>query len=181
MRVAAARRASRRDADRAPCRRSAIRSAASASARCSSQVSGASTSALAISFRSPSVSRKRFDSRSTSAGDGSSATKWRASLSATCAAVAGWRARSASTARPCSTPPVRIALAEDRLRPGLVQARIEHELAAVLRIGRHRPQGPAGDHLGEAIDIVLRVDGAHAERMQLENLAREVLVQPASC
>ena len=41
----------------------------------------------------------------TSAGDGSSEEKWRASLNATCAAVAGWRAKSASTACPCSTPP----------------------------------------------------------------------------
>ena len=37
--------------------------------------------------------------------------------------------------------------------------------------------GPAGEHLGEAGDVVLGVDAAHAERMQLEDLAREVLVE----
>src|SRR5205823_6640660 len=74
-------------------------------ARGASQDSGAATSAFPTSFKSPCVARKRFANRSTSAGGGSSATKWRASLVATCLAVAGWRASAASTARPCSTPP----------------------------------------------------------------------------
>ena len=86
---------------------------------------------------------------------------------------------SASTALPCAASRLRVDLADDRLRPRLVHARIEHELAAVLRIGRRRNDGPAGQHLGEAGHVVLGVDRAHAERMQLEDLAREVLVQPA--
>ena len=45
--------------------------------------------------------------------------------------------------------------------------------------GRGREHGPAGQHLGEARDVVLRVAAAHAERMQLEDLARQILVQPA--
>ena len=51
--------------------------------------SGAATSAFPTSFKSPCVARKRFANRSTSPGGGSSATKWRASLVATCLAVAG--------------------------------------------------------------------------------------------
>ena len=40
-------------------------------------------------------------------------------------------------------------------------------------------EGPAGEHVGEADDVVLGVDGAHTQRMQLQDLAREVLVEAA--
>ena len=40
-----------------------------------------------------------------------------------------------------------------------------------------RHDGPAGDHLGEIGDVGLRVAGAHAERMQFEDLAREIFVE----
>jgi hypothetical protein len=73
--------------------------------RGAAQASGADTRVRASSFRFPSLSRKRLASRSTNVGGGASATKARASLVAMCRAVAGWRARSASTARPCSSPP----------------------------------------------------------------------------
>ena len=86
---------------------------------------------------------------------------------------------SASTALPCVDVRLRVDLADHGLRSRLVQARIEHELAAMLRIARRRNDGPAGQHLGEARHVLLRVDRAHAERMQLEDFAREVLVQPA--
>src|SRR5205807_5740194 len=43
---------------------------------------------------------------------------------------------------------------------------------------RHWAYRPSGDHLGEARDVVLCIPGAHAERMQLEDLAPEILVQP---
>src|SRR5262245_51044783 len=62
--------------------------------------SSAAISVLANSFRLPSLSVKLFASLSTSDGGGLSATKYRANLYATCRAVAGCRARSASTARP---------------------------------------------------------------------------------
>ena len=56
---------------------------------------------------------------------------------------------------------------------------IEHELAGARRILPEADHGPAGDHLGEAGDVVLGVDRAHADRMQLENFAGEVLVEAA--
>ena len=73
----------------------------------------------------------------------------------------------------------RRSLADHALRARLVHARIEHELAAVLRIAGGGNDGPAGDDLGEARDVVLGIDAAHAERMQLEDLARKVLVEAA--
>lgn len=73
-----------------------------------------------------------------------------------------------------------VALAEHGLPAGLVQPRIEGELAAVSGIGARRHQGPAGQHVGETDDVVLGVAGAHAERMQLHDLARKVLVEAAA-
>jgi hypothetical protein len=58
-----------------------------------------------------------------------------------------------------------------------MHACIEDEFAAVLRVAGRRNDGPAGEDLSEAGHVVLGVDAAHAERMQLENLAREVLVE----
>ena len=40
-------------------------------------------------------------------------------------------------------------------------------------------QGPARDHIGEPGDVLLGVDAAHAERMQLEDLAGEIFVEAA--
>ena len=60
-----------------------------------------------------------------------------------------------------------------------MQARIEGEFAAMLGIVARRHQRPAGEHIGEAGDVVLAVAGAHAERMQLEDLARQVFVEAA--
>ena len=50
---------------------------------------------------------------------------------------------------------VAIGFAEHGLRRRLVQARMEQELAAVVRVVAGRADRPAGDHLGEAGDIVL--------------------------
>ena len=71
---------------------------------------------------------------------------------------------------------VAIVAAHHAFRPGLVQTRIEHELAAVLGILLRRHDAPAGDDLGEARDVVLRIAGAHTDGMQLENLARQIFV-----
>ena len=71
----------------------------------------------------------------------------------------------------------RVASSDDGLRAGLVQARIEDELAAALRVLLERHDRPSRDHAGEARDIGLRVDGAHAERMQFENFAGEIFVE----
>jgi hypothetical protein len=57
--------------------------------RGAAQASSDVINALATSLRSPSVSRKVLASRSTSAGGGTSAMKWRTSFVATCVAVAG--------------------------------------------------------------------------------------------
>ena len=136
------------------------------------------TSVLATSLRSPSVSRKRLVSRRPDAGGGSSATKWRASLVATCRAVAGMARQHLQHRAALLETGIRIVSADHAsAAAGLVQARIEHELAAVIRIRRGGKNAPAGDDLGEIGDVGLRIDGAHAERMQLEDLAREILVE----
>ena len=69
-----------------------------------------------------------------------------------------------------------IALAEHDLIARLVQAFVEDEFAAVLRIVRIDP-GPAGEHFGEVRDVGLGVAAADAERVQFERLAREIFVQ----
>ena len=74
---------------------------------------------------------------------------------------------------------VLVSLVQHLLRAGLVQAAIERELAAVLGIVARRKEGPAGEHVGEADHVVLGVDRAHAESVQLQDLAREVLVEAA--
>ena len=99
--------------------------------RGASQASGAVTSALAISLRSPSVSRKRFASRSTSArrrlvGDEMARELASPHASRSPDGARGRRARAALL-----DAVVWIGLAEHRLRARLVHARIEDELAAV--------------------------------------------------
>src|SRR6478672_113259 len=75
---------------------------------------------------------------------------------------------------------VGVALAHYALGARLVHARIECELAAAHRVLAYRNDAPTRDHLGEARDIVLGVNGAYAERVQFENFARKILVQPAA-
>ena len=136
------------------------------------------TSAFATSLRSPSVSRKRLASRSTSAAGGSSATKWRASLVAMC--VGGRRmARQIARAR---RGPAR-SLRRDRLlpstfcAPGSCMRGLKTELAAMLGIVARRHHAPSGDDVGETGDVVLGIAGAHAQRMQFQDLAGEVFVE----
>ena len=117
--------------------------------------------------------------RSTAAGGGSSAMKWRASLVAMRCAVEGWRARSRSTATPCPKPAVGIARAEHHLRARLVQLGAEHELPGLRRRRSARRRPPIDQpvmHLGEGGDVGLRVAAADPERVQLEDLARQILV-----
>ena len=57
-----------------------------------------------------------------------------------------------------------------------MQARIEDELAAALRVLLERYDRPSRDHAGKARDIGLRVNGAHAERMQLR-IRGEIFVE----
>ncbi len=69
-----------------------------------------------------------------------------------------------------------IAFAEHNLFARLVQALGENEFAAMVGFGGQDP-GPAGQHLGEARDIGLRIAAADAERVQFENFAGEIFVQ----
>ena len=73
---------------------------------------------------------------------------------------------------------VGIGLAEHGLGARLVRPRDKHELAADVGVGDRRPQGPTGQRLCEADHVGLGVAGAHAERVQFQDLAREILVEP---
>ncbi len=74
---------------------------------------------------------------------------------------------------------VGVAPPDHRLRAGLVHARIELELAAAHRVLAKRHERPAGDHIGETGDVLLGVDRAHTQRMQFEDLARQIFVEAA--
>ena len=76
-------------------------------------------------------------------------------------------------------PGIGIGLAHHLLRARLMQALVEYELGAVLGIVVGGNDRPAGEHLGKTNHVVLGVAGAHAEGMQLEYLARQVLVETA--
>ncbi|ESS38093.1 hypothetical protein P355_0132 [Burkholderia cenocepacia KC-01] len=75
-----------------------------------------------------------------------------------------------------------VRAAHYRARAGFVQVRAKHECAG-RRIARLRPapagDAPAGQCAREFRHVGLRVAGAHAERMQFHDFAREVLVEPA--
>ena len=53
------------------------------------------------------------------------------------------------------------------------------EFAAVIGIRYGLADRPAGQDLGEIGDVVLRVGRAHAERVQFQDLARQILVEAA--
>jgi hypothetical protein len=72
--------------------------------------------------------------------------------------------------------PVGETAAEDGLGARLVHARIK-DVGAAPRLPR-RHHAPAGDDGGETGDVVLGIDGAHAQRMEFQNLAGEVFVEP---
>ena len=80
---------------------------------------------------------------------------------------------------------VGVALAQQALRARLVEHLAEEEfagLAAVEAEAREAPalvlaaDRPAGDGLGEGGDVGLRVSAVDAERVQLEDFARQVFV-----
>src|SRR5262249_19368903 len=73
---------------------------------------------------------------------------------------------------------VAVGLAKYGLRTWLMKTWVEHELTTVLGDGR-RVGRPTGDHLGKTQHIVLGVTRAHAQRMQLKDLAPEILVEAA--
>src|SRR5262249_15145817 len=63
---------------------------------------------------------------------------------------------------------------------GLVQLGPEHETArlSVSEATAFPAYRPAGDHFGEGGDVFLCIASPDPEGMQLENLAREILVDP---
>ncbi len=72
---------------------------------------------------------------------------------------------------------LRVGLAEQRPRPRLVPRGIEEESGRALRSNIDRPHGPAREHARELGHVGLRVAAVHAQRVQLEDLAGEVLVE----
>ena len=162
--------------------------------------SGRSTSASATARRSPSVSRNTARDAIDGGGRRLVADEVRDELrrhEARRRRVAAERADGALGLVLARLP---VADAEQRLRAGLVQERLEHERDVVGRARHHRraspaaterasarrlplrresADGPAGQHLRELLDVLLRVAAVDAERVQLEQLARVVLVQSA--
>src|SRR3984885_14150514 len=72
----------------------------------------------------------------------------------------------------------RVAFAEHALCARLVHLLAEHELTgrAAREASEVRADRPAGDDLGEARDISLRIAATDAEGLQLEDLARKILI-----
>ena len=125
--------------------------------------------------------QERARIRSTSAGGGGSSAKWRASLVAMCRAVAG----ATASRRGWHAPAFRrllVALAQDVRAPGSCSAGAKTKRpgsSAAASSGRPRRRAPAGQRPREFGHVVLRVAAAHAERVQLQDLAREILVEAA--
>ena len=161
--------------------------------------SGRSTSAPDTARRSPSLSRNTRAMRSTADAGGVSDTKCVTSLVATKRAVDACRHRSRMARSPCANAVVAVALAENgawrRARaagPGTRTPSPRRRCGAPpLCAARRRPigaasgplgqaaDGPPGQHLRQLLHVLLRIAAVHAERVQLEQLARVVLVQPA--
>ena len=107
-----------------------------------------------------------------------------------CAPWTGWRHRSRMTRSPWPTPASAYARPSTVRAPGswsgswnakpiagagVVDARRREARAAVLQPADR----PAGQDLRQLLHVLLRVAAVDAERVQLEQLARVVLVQPA--
>ena len=106
---------------------------------------------------------------------GSSLTKRIASFVAMWRAVDGCAARMSSTRSPSSTPPALIVWPSTVFSPRSWRAGHEHEPRSLPRLHR-----PAGERARDVDDVLLRVAAVDAERVQLEQLARVVLVDAAS-
>jgi hypothetical protein len=72
-------------------------------------------------------------------------------------------------------PRLGVALAEQRLVAGLVDVGPEQELAGLATL--QPAEAPAGEDPRESLHVRLAVAAVDAERMQLERLARQVLVE----
>ena len=121
--------------------------------------------------------RRRSARRATSGGGGSSATKGAREL---CRDMPRRRRRAGEVVEHGAAlreAVFLVAAAEHRPRAALVRVGVECEGA-----GRPEPpvgadDAPAGERAGEFGDVGLRVAAADAERVQLHDLAREILVE----
>ena len=167
------------------------------------QNSGDYASAPITARRSPPVAVKTAASRSTSAGGGSSATNRAASLRRDVARGRGMRRHQIQHLSPSSMPrPAGSRLPRTVFALGVVRVGSEEEIAlaldeaairaqrAVYRARPHRPppdapsaagrsDRPAGERARHLDHVLLRVAAVDAERVQLQQLARVVLVQTA--
>ena len=128
-----------------------------------------------VSRMSPSVDVNVAAARSTSAGGGSSLTNRIASLRAMNRAVAGWRATMSRTSSPSSMP-----------RPAASRWPSTSFASASWISGRKTKPEPWRGFIVQPVSAratsmtsLLRVPAVDAERVQLEQLARVVLVQAA--
>jgi hypothetical protein len=69
-----------------------------------------------------------------------------------------------------------VALAEDRLGARLVRLLVKLELSGLAAQRARAADRPARQRLREGRDVLLRLAAVHSERVQLENLAREILI-----
>ena len=175
----------------------------------SRHASGSSTSARATTFRSPSLDENAFATRSTAAAGGSSLTKCVTSLVATKRAVDGCRQSVRIAVSPSSMPASLYRSPSTVLLPGSCSSSwktkptgVPGSGRAALRLCRRVPtptpqlgaallrhavagtadaaHRPSGEDLGQLLHVLLRVAAVDAERVQLEQLARVVLVQAAA-
>ena len=137
---------------------------------------GLVTTARTVSPQVAAGLEELFATRFTSAAGGSSATKRWQSWNAMRWAVAGWRARNRIIVSPSSMPPPG--------GNGWPRTVFVSDVVHAPR-GRRTPEpcsggdGPARQDARELRHVLLRVAAVHAERVQLHELPRVVLVQAA--
>jgi len=73
-----------------------------------------------------------------------------------------------------------VRAAQNNLLARLVRIGVEDERARLTELPGAPGKCPAGDDAGKRRHVGLRIAAVHAECMQLENLAREILVQTAA-
>src|SRR3954454_22818040 len=74
---------------------------------------------------------------------------------------------------------VLVSLPHQALRAGLMRVGVEYKSAGRAELALAAGKGPAGDDARQRCHVVLAVAAADAERMQLHDFAREILVQAA--
>src|SRR4051794_23963740 len=74
---------------------------------------------------------------------------------------------------------VLVDLPQQPLRAGLMRIGVERKSAGRAELAQAAGKGPAGDDARQRRHVVLAIAAADAERMQLHDLAREILVEAA--